>query len=132
MNGSTKILVGGLALAALVLGVGLLNVYRLERRISDLEAACEHQNAKDKLPGSTDEWALAPMVCDSSELYFSDVVGIQADIKKARRDWQEAGSWSASIAVTIAILSVIPWLWYFLLRRLAEILEAIRGKPPTD
>jgi hypothetical protein len=29
-----------------------------------------------------------------------------------------------------AVASTLPWLWYFLLRRLSEVISAVRGKPP--
>ena len=40
-------------------------------------------------------------------------------------------SWPPVVAAVIAVLSALPWLWYFLLRRIAELRAAIGGKPPS-
>ena len=35
------------------------------------------------------------------------------------------------IAFVVFVLGALPWAWYFLLRRIAELRAAISGNPPT-
>ena len=40
--------------------------------------------------------------------------------------------WLGHFAWVIGTLGVLPWAWYFLLRRIAELRAAIGGKPPES
>jgi hypothetical protein len=42
-----------------------------------------------------------------------------------------AERWPKLAAAIVAILGALPWAWYFLLRRVAELRAAIGGKPPS-
>jgi hypothetical protein len=39
--------------------------------------------------------------------------------------------WPMQAAAVIAILGALPWAWYFLLRRIAELRAAFGGNPPS-
>lgn len=70
-------------------------------------------------------------VCDAGELYRTpNPIGLQGKIADAYSDSMHATSLTSPVATAIGVLSVIPWLWYFLLRRIVELREAIGGKTP--
>jgi len=48
----------------------------------------------------------------------------EAEIRAVKR-------WSRTASAIIAILCAIPWMWYFLLRRVSELRAAIAGMPPN-
>lgn len=78
-----------------------------------------------------DPWSLAPLVCDASTLArLGNNVGIQADIVKAHWAAIASRDWPIPAALFVLGVSVLPWLWYFLLRRIAELRAAIVGNPP--
>ena len=118
--------------------------------LARLVAKCEAENAevakrqRDSLqPGSVvsstkpwDAWEFSPLVCDPASLSVSQAdkypPGIQRDIvATARREFYDPTRMLA-IAVLIAAASALPWLWYFLLRRVSELAAAFRGKPPEQ
>lgn len=81
-----------------------------------------------------DEKAKMLKACDAWELSYNrsdlkDLTPIQEQIREAR-DRQSGNGYLVFFAGLIAAISMIPWLWYFLLRRLSEVISAVRGKPP--
>jgi hypothetical protein len=201
---SAKILLAGLGLSSLVLAVSYMNTWRLERRLSALQAECQQQEAPntrasadqkvvphfvpdtsedyfvppDKVPADANvfdqfdnpppKWALdyvranypqyndlsdeelgrklhgkyngpawrrAPLICDANKLTSildnnGKLVGIQAKIVEADSVARNSRSWPLSVALTLFVLSAMPWLWYALLRRIGELRAAIGGNPP--
>lgn len=43
----------------------------------------------------------------------------------------KVGYWTSRLALGAFTVLALPWFWYFLLRRIAELRGAILGKPPT-
>lgn len=39
---------------------------------------------------------------------------------------QYADEWATPVAAIVLVLSALPWRWYFILRRICELREAIR------
>lgn len=72
-----------------------------------------------------------PLVCDPdvlSKLGVDDAVGIQKEIvvslSKSGRTFDNA----KVIALIVFVLFGIPFAWYFLLRRIRELRDAVAGK----
>jgi hypothetical protein len=135
MRLGTKILVGGAIASVLVLLGGALNTVRLERSVEKLQSKCRANAVEDeKRSKAKGEWSppASDLICDAKELTaLPDLKGDQADIASASRDAQESRTWPRLLAVAVLCLSAVPWLWYFLLRRIAELRAAIGGNPPA-
>lgn len=81
-------------------------------------------------------WENDPLVCNAAELVRGDgtatFVGLQADIVNAYRTAQSSYAWPKLVALALVCLGAVPWVWYFLLRRLAEVRRALSGQPPNS
>ena len=130
MEKPTKILIGGVLCAALIAGVGALNTARLKANLKALEARCGEDGKKDQQTTGT---AFEP-TCDGDELsrlawkQTGPFVGIQADILAAHDNVRNSPAKPGLLAIGFLIVSVIPWAWYFLLRRIRELRDAVVGK----
>jgi hypothetical protein len=117
MTGSAKIFLSGAALAVLVVLAGFANTRRLETRFLDLEVNC----ARDP-----------KMVCEIDTLIElvkeHPLGGIQAELVAKRNAVVASKAWPLPIAVAIILLSAVPWMWYFFLRRVRELRDAVAGK----
>lgn len=76
--------------------------------------------------------AHGPLVCDAEELSTVEAStgGIQAKIVQAHRAVTSSKRWPLTVALSVLVLSALPWAWYALLRRIGELRAAIGGKPP--
>lgn len=80
------------------------------------------------LPAS---WNLDPLVCDANVLSGAgESTGIQLAIVQADEAAKTSGETARVAALAVVLVSLLPWLWYFLLRRVAEVRLAVSGKPP--
>jgi hypothetical protein len=70
--------------------------------------------------------------CDPVTLATAgEVSGIYAELLEADRTLAASRSWhTGPVAFVVLCLSALPWAWYFLLRRIAELRSAIGGDPP--
>jgi hypothetical protein len=129
----TKVLLAGILVGALVYGFGQLYAHRLERRVGDLQKACVAESqaeAKEQgaLSALTSIFARQPL-CDPVELARSgDHAGIQGQLAEAELDALRWAHWPLIACIAIQIACCIPWVWYFFLRRIRELREAIVGK----
>ena len=55
-------------------------------------------------------------------------VGVQAEIVTTQRAIWRWERWPYAAATLVALLSGLPWAWYFLLRRIRELRDVIAGK----
>ena len=121
MRTPTKVLIAGAVLAGLVAAGGAANTARLEGWVKQLEAACVAE--------STPTFKL---VCEADELvrleHDSKSKGIQLQIVTAHRSLHDSKEWPYLLALLILVVGVAPWAWYFFLRRVAELRDAIVGK----
>jgi hypothetical protein len=110
-----------------------MNTFRLERRVQELQRACVAQaEAEAKKQGTFSALASifsGKMTCDHVELARSDgYTGIQGQLAAAERGVLRWASWPQISGIAIPLLCSLPWLWYFFLRRIRELREAILGK----
>jgi hypothetical protein len=128
-----KILFGGIFAGALIYGLGVANTSRLERRVQELQKACVAETeAEVKKQGTLSTLASIfsrKMTCDPIELARSDsYAGIQGQLATAERDLLRWDHWPQISGTATLVLCSLPWLWYFLLRRIREFREALLGK----
>jgi hypothetical protein len=108
------------------------------RATAKLEMRCRDENAKvlqrsaDAFLDRDKPWKYDPLVCDRHELKNdagAKLVGLQAEIVAAHDATFDPRPWFyASLYLSAA--SAVPWVWYFLLRRVAEVKAAVSGNPP--
>ncbi|MNG31296.1 hypothetical protein D3C84_1170690 [compost metagenome] len=71
----------------------------------------------------------APLVCEPSELIGpTKLVGIQKEISEQYRSLGDYFEWGQLLAVLLLGVFALPYAWYFLLRRVRELVKAIAGK----
>jgi hypothetical protein len=133
LDKSVKILIGGIFAGALIYGLGEMNTFRLERKVQELQRACVAETeAEAKKQGTLS--ALTSIFSgkatrDPVELARSDgYPGIQGQLAAAERDVLRWANWPQISGIAISLMCCFPWLWYFFLRRIRELREAILGK----
>ena len=128
----TRIFLGGLVVALFVLGVGYTAVLVNKLHLVDLVAQCESKNSGATQEKDKDGWENVPIVCEPEILAQLSSnppsVGIQAQIEDVYRQGQRKFDQAIFIAYIVAFFSVVPYAWYFLLRRVRELHNAIMGK----
>jgi hypothetical protein len=133
LDKSTKVLIVGIFAGALTYGLGQMNTHRLEHRVQELQKACVAEGeAEAKGQGTfsalTNIFGGKPL-CDPVELARSTGhVGIQGQLAAAEIDVRRWASWPLLGGIAIPVTCCLPWLWYFFLRRIRELREAIVGK----
>jgi hypothetical protein len=105
----------------------------LESTIAVLKAKCEAQSEENTKSGTG--WGHAPLVCDPKELsrIASPLGVIQKEIAAQQIEINEKQQYYPMelpylIALAIILIAGLPWSWYFLLRRIRELSDAIRGR----
>ncbi len=122
MTISTKLLIGGASLAALIFLAGVAGSEWSKSRVSVLIEECKVE-PPDTFGGL--------MVCDLPTLQLgrrSDLVGVQAEIVNADRNVSFYFELGTVLALVVLALSTVPFGWYFLLDRLREVRDALTGK----
>lgn len=133
MDKWTKVLIAGISTGALTYGVGQMYTRHLERRVHELQVACVAEADEElKREGALGALARAfsgKFECDPVQLAKSgEHAGIQGQLAVAQADvWRWSG-WPFIACVTISVTCALPWLWYFFLRRVRELHNAIMGK----
>jgi hypothetical protein len=110
-----------------------MNTFRLERRVQELQRACVAETeAEAKKQGALSALASifsGKMTCDPVELTRSDgYTGIQGQLAAAERSVLRWDNWPQISGIAVLFLCSLPWSWYFFLRRIRELREAIDGK----
>jgi hypothetical protein len=133
LDKSAKILIGGIFAGVLAYGVGEMNRVRLERRVQELHATCVAETEAEATKQGTLS-ALASifsrkMTCDPVELAQSEgYTGTRGQLAEAERNVLAWNRWPQILGIAITLLCSLPWLWYFFLRRIRELREAVFGK----
>ncbi|WP_444447880.1 hypothetical protein [Pseudomonas kurunegalensis] len=123
-----KVLAIGVLLAVGIMATGYFLQQRQLAKVDVLVAQCkgEHLNRPD---GPWKKWQQDPLVCDPAELVLlPNKVAIQKEISHARYEAYDTASTASWIAGMVVVLSALPFLWQFLLNRIRELANAIRGK----
>jgi hypothetical protein len=129
----TRILIIGILAGASIYGFGQMNARRLERRVQELHRACVAESQAQAEKQGT--WSALTNIfgprfeCDPVELARSGAhIGIQGQIAAAERDALWWADWPLIACVAIQLACCLPWLWYFFLRRVREVREALVGR----
>ena len=123
MNRPIKSLTVSAILSALVMIGGMMNVDRLESKLEVLEAQCQKMNEEDK----SEIAEISDIVCDPKDLENTRAEGVQGEISNAYRWKKYSEEWAYILAAAILFLGAMPLLWYFILGRVRELSNAIRG-----
>ena len=125
MRRPAKIFIVGCCVSAAVYGLGLWNTHRLAQRevlvAAVMQAQCRVFMAGDQAIDDPAEWCADNL--DQSPRWQGVVDQAHAAVDQSR-------VWGLRLALTVLALSAAPWLWYALLRRLAEVRTALGGNPP--
>jgi len=134
MEKLTKLMVSGATVAAIIISAGALNTHRLESRLRDLESACIQEERRSITEAAKEGLGFQPdpSNCDAESLVRlkgPDLPkGVQAEIVSVQRAIGDSSGWPYILAGLIFVLTGLPWAWYFLLRRIRELRDAILGK----
>src|SRR6266705_4095908 len=129
MSIPSKLLATGIIAAVVWLAAGGLITMRMNAQLNSLVAACRDRNEKAQHSDSTIPWEKDPLICDPQELAALPAsVGIQAQIVAAHKRLIGFKQWLPITGGAIVAASAVPFLWYFLLRRIRELSGAIVGR----
>ncbi len=145
MDKTLKFLVAGAAIAATVAAYCVISNYintarhqqkiaSLESSIAALEAKCASESEESTKSGKG--WGHDPLVCDPKTLSSyagSPLVGIQKDLSEKQKEIDVEHQYYPMelpylIALGVVVIAGLPWSWYFLLRRIREVSDAIVGR----
>jgi hypothetical protein len=131
MDTHLKILLGGVLVGALTAGGGYQLSESSKARVADLAAECKEAH-KREVKTKAEPWKGDPLVCSPTELRMSSRsspnVGIQAAIVSSQKESEDRLKYGLVIASLVVLVAGIPYAWYFLLRRIRELRDAIVGK----
>lgn len=124
LQAQTKFLIVGMSLSIIAFGLGQYHLYDLRMQREELVAACNSlpRNAFGDQP-----------ICDPYELYLGNGYenpssGIQGQIVSTQEKLFDRNEWAEGVPFGVLIISLVPWFWYFLLQRVKELSNAIRGE----
>lgn len=125
-----RVLIVGLMGAVFLCSVGYYLDWRQGENIKEIGLRCTNEAAIERAKSELD----FQMLCDPLELFPLDerVIGVQKELVEAvkARDVSNTHHWY-SAAIFFALALAIPYLWYFLLRRLREVRDAVTGRDST-
>jgi len=119
MEKPTKILLIGLAASVLIFGAGYFVSSRAEAKRAELASECE---------------STAPLPERTSIITFDDLIPHRKpvcspteldSIREQRNFANNSFLVSASIAFFVFVICVMPYSWYFMLRRIRELRDAL-------
>ena len=129
----TKFLLFGVVLGIIALVTGYTMSHYYSGMTDTLVEECISENNKPTAAG-VPRWTQAPLVCNVPKLVSaarvanSGLVGIEAKIVEAHRlsnAWLNRAHMLGGVLIGIFAL---PYGWYFLLRRIKELSNALLGK----
>jgi hypothetical protein len=137
MAKTTKILLAGVILGLLTLGVGQLATVKNAAHFSDLVAKCEAESTQQAKRAQLDSvqpkppWEIDDVVCNPDALRrlgVKELQGVQRELVLAEQDLGGPFETASVIAGLVMFLTAIPYSWYFFLRRIREVANAVTGK----
>ncbi len=96
-----------------------------------LRAKCAAESEESTKSGKG--WGHDPLVCDQKKLSYAGLTGIQKDLSEKQKEIDVEHQYYPMellylIALGVFVIAGLPWSWYFLLRRVREVSDAIRGR----
>jgi len=143
MERPTKILACGALIAGAIIGVNAFDAAGHERRVEVLQRRLDEMHSRCIAEGeagkASDKWwaSSSTLVCDPNELKAAmsttDLVGIQKELATDEKNLSmemdgQPREWPYALATFIFGFCAIPWIWYFILRRIRELGDAVRGR----
>jgi len=150
---STWILIGGFAVAGVVLAAGVLNTHRLQSRADDARAKCDPYPPGTSVPArdlpadlptkpATLEDIILSTHTQNLDPEFAKMLAASQHAEVVKACYAKLGAPDDdAIAVTAtrlrllvaltAIAGAVPWAWYFLLRGITELRGETGGNPPA-
>lgn len=130
MDRPTKYLVVGIAIATLICLIGYATSVYENSQVASLVEKCKAE-ASQAPKGPWLNYQKAPLVCDPvilAELGVNDVVGVQKEIVIAWSNSERTFHNAIIVAAIVFGFFAVPYAWYFLLRRIRELRDAIAGR----
>jgi hypothetical protein len=128
MSKPAKIFLLGVVVGVIVLMVGYALDKRQQDSLESLVAKCKTETMEAP-KGPWEKYQEAPLVCEPSELViYPDVIGVQKDVRQSYLGRGDYLFWSQLLAMALLGVFALPYAWYFLLRRVRELVKAITGK----
>jgi hypothetical protein len=139
-----RILVAGAAIAAGLAGFCAISndiggarheqeIASLESTIAALQAKCAAESEESTKSGTG--WEHDPLLCDPKALASDSghLAGIQKEIAAKQTSINDERQYNPMtlpyfVALGIVVITGLPWSWYFVLRRIRELSDAIRGR----
>lgn len=148
-----RIFLGGIIIAIIILGLGWANTTRLTSKLNQLEKDKWEVYADNKSPSNnaptrsatskklsgklvpredlpthpgdhpslSEQWDQTPVPDEQFSAKEREIDSVRYAVNDSRM-------MTFVIAASIIAASLLPWLWYFLLKRIRELREAIIGK----
>lgn len=130
MDKPTKYLAVGIAIAALICIAGYLTSVYDNSKITSLVEKCKTETSQAP-KGPWLDYQKARLLCDPVELArlsVNDEVGVQREIIIAQLNSGRTFNNAIMLAAIVFALFAAPYAWYFLLRRIRELRDAIAGR----
>ena len=122
---------GGLCLVAIGAAFDYGAAKWSQQKLNSAIAKCESDTPNFREPSSQEKangWSKLRLVCDTETLTASNSSpppGVQRDVVEAYHDVKYNRNEKGPFFYALASLTPIPWLWYWFLRRLREIKQAL-------
>lgn len=136
----TLFLLLGLILGGAAIAIGYVVSGQLSHKVETLVSECAAANLKraaanlKPVPADAPAWARDQMVCELRELESSTgpssrrLVGVQASIVETHAASLAWRGQSRTIGALLFGVLALPYCWHFLLRRIAELHQAMLGR----
>lgn len=101
-----------------------------QRQLDQAVKACQSESAaRTGASEPQPEGAHGATVCDAEVLdELGGLAGLQLQISRAHRDVQFGAHHWGDVMYFLGGLTPLPWLWYWFLRRLREVKQALTDK----
>jgi len=128
MSKPAKIFFLGVVVGLIVLAVGYTLDKREQSALDSLIAKCKTETMGAP-KGPWQKFQDVPLVCEPAELLiYPDIIGVQKEVRQSYLGRGDYFFWSQLLAVLVLGVFALPYAWYFLMRRIRELVEAITGK----
>ena len=125
LSGPAKFLIAGAVLAGVLLVGHTFYAPGLDRKLARLQSECAAAAPPPEIAELGGVFVCDPVALASST--YDRPQGVQRDL--AQTQWERV-QWHdgiAPVAFWFCILCCLPWAWYFLLRRIRELRDAVIG-----